>query len=68
MAGLKLFTYNQVIVRTATFSSLKMTANITQILNFKHNFHKEFELFKKNLSVLTMVIWTLSDCQHTQII
>ena len=41
-------TYDQVIVRiatTSTSSTLKMPANLTQILNFKVNFHKEFELF-----------------------
>ena len=34
-------------VRTATRSTLKVEANLTQILNFKSNFHTEFELFKK---------------------
>ena len=32
-------------VRTATRSILKVEANLTQILNFKANFHTEFELF-----------------------
>ena len=33
-----------------------MAANLTQILNFKANFHQEFELFlKKNNFMLTMV-------------
>ena len=32
-------------VRTATRSTLKVEANLTQILNFKANFHTEFELF-----------------------
>ena len=33
-----------------------MAANLTQILNFKANFHQEFELFfKKNTFMLTMV-------------
>ena len=38
-------------VRTATRSTLKVEANRTQILNFKANFHTEFEPFfkKKNL-------------------
>ena len=40
-------TYDHVIVRTATCSTSKMAANLTQILNFKANFHKEFELFSK---------------------
>ena len=37
-------------VRTATRTTLKVEANLTQILNFKANFHPEFELFfkKKN--------------------
>ena len=34
-------------VRTATRTTLKVEANLTQILNFKANFHTEFELFKK---------------------
>ena len=42
----------QVIVRTAT---QKVVANLTQILNFKANFHQEFELFSKNKFMLTMV-------------
>ena len=41
-------TYDQVTVTTATFSTLKLTANLTQNLNFRHHFHKEFELCKKN--------------------
>ena len=38
-------------VRTATRSTLKVEANLTQILNFKAKFHTEFEPFfkKKNL-------------------
>ena len=38
-------------VRTATCTTLKVEANLTQILNFKANFHTEFEPFlkKKNL-------------------
>ena len=37
-------------VRTATRSTLKVEANLTQILHFKANFHTEFEPFfkKKN--------------------
>ena len=35
-------------VRTATHSTLKVEANLTQILNFKANFHTEFgQFFKK---------------------
>ena len=36
-------------VRTATRSTLKVEANLTQILNFKANFHTEFEPFKKKM-------------------
>ena len=32
-------------VRTATRSTLKVEANLTQILNFKASFHTEFEPF-----------------------
>ena len=32
-------------VRTATRSTLKVEANLTQLLNFKANFHTEFESF-----------------------
>ena len=32
-------------VRTATRTTLKVEANLTQILNFKTNFHTEFETF-----------------------
>ena len=43
-------------VRTATRSTLKVEANLTQILNFKANFHTEFEpFFKKKKFMLTMV-------------
>ena len=37
-------------VRTATRTTLKVEVNLTQILNFKANFHTEFEPFfeKKN--------------------
>ena len=34
-------------VRTATRSTLKVEADLTQILNFKANFQTEFEPFKK---------------------
>ena len=34
-------------VRTATRSTLKVEANLTQILNFKANFHPEIEPFFK---------------------
>ena len=50
--------YDQVIVRTATRSTLKVAANLTQILNFQANFYKEFELFcnfQKNNFMLTMI-------------
>ena len=37
-------------VRTATRSTLKVEANLTQILNFKANFHTEFKpFFKKKI-------------------
>ena len=37
-------------VRTATHFTLKVEANLTQILNFKANFHTEFEpFFKKKI-------------------
>ena len=37
-------------VRTATRSTLKVEANLTQILNFKANFHTKFEpFFKKKI-------------------
>ena len=42
-------------VRTATRSTLKVEANLTQILNFKANFHTEFEPFFKKKFMLTMV-------------
>ena len=34
-------------VRTATRTTLKVEANLTQILSFEANFHTEFELFFK---------------------
>ena len=36
-------------VRTATRTTLKVEANLTQILNFKANFPTEFEPFKKKI-------------------
>ena len=37
-------------LRTATHSTLKVEANLTQILNFQANFHTEFEpFFKKKI-------------------
>ena len=42
-------------VRTATRSTLKVETNLTQILNFKANFHTEFEPFKKKKIMLTLV-------------
>ena len=37
-------------VRTATRTTLKVEANLTQILNFKAKFHAEFEpFFKKKI-------------------
>ena len=42
-------------VRTATRTTLKVEANLTQILNFKSNFHTEFEPFFKKKNMLTMV-------------
>ena len=42
-------------VRTATRTTLKVEANLTQILNFKANFHTEFEPFLKKKIMLTMV-------------
>ena len=37
-------------VRTATRTTLKVEANLTQILNLKANFHTEFEpFFKKKI-------------------
>ena len=45
----------QSYVRTATRSTLKVEANLTQILNFKANFHTEFEPFFKKKFMLTMV-------------
>ena len=42
-------------VRTATRTTLKVEANLTQILNFKANFHTEFEPFFQKKIMLTMV-------------
>ena len=41
-----------------------MKANLTQILNFKANFHQEFELFPEKKFMLTMV--DTLDCQHNK--
>ena len=43
-----ILTYDQAHVRTATRSTLKMVANLTQILNFKAHFLQEFKLFSIN--------------------
>ena len=45
-----------------------MATNLTQILNCKHNFRKEFERLKFFWSPLTMVdtLMNINDCQHTQ--
>ena len=53
-------------VRTATHSTLKVEANLTQILNFKANFHTEFEPFFKKKIMLTMVD-TFCYCQIVSI-
>ena len=42
------YRYFIVHVRTATSYTFKMAANLTQILYFEDNFHKEFELFSIN--------------------
>ena len=42
-------------VRTATRTTVKVEANLTQILNFKVNFHTEFKPFFKKKFMLTMV-------------
>ena len=39
-------------VRTATRTTLKVEANLTQILNFKSNFHTKFEPFQKKKFML----------------
>ena len=46
----KFVSFDVLNVRTATRSTLKVEANLTQILNFKANFHTEFEpFFKKKI-------------------
>ena len=48
-------------LRTATRSTLKVEANLTQILNFKANFHTEFEqFFKKKIYA--------NNCGHFKIV
>ena len=37
-----------------------MPANLTQILNFKANFHQEFELFKKKTTFMLTMVDTLT--------
>ena len=37
-----------------------MAANLTQILNFKANFHQEFELFKKKTTFMLTMVDTLT--------
>ena len=41
-----------------------MAANLTQILNFKVNFHPEFELFKKKIYANNG--GHFKDCQHNK--
>ena len=53
-------------VRTATRSTLKVEANLTQILNFKANFHTEFEPFFKKKFMLTMVDTLRCLCQDAK--
>ena len=45
-------------VRTATRSTLKVEANLTQVLNFEANFHTEFEPFfkKKHFKIVSIKI------------
>ena len=50
-------------VRTATHSTLKVEANLTQILNFKANFHTEFEPFVKK-KIYANNGGHFEDCQH----
>ena len=50
-------------VRTATRSTLKVEANLTQILNFKANFHTEFEPFFTKKIYANNGVRQL-DCQH----
>ena len=48
-------TYDQVSEMTATRSTYIMAANLTQILNFKANFHQEFQFDFQKKNMLTMV-------------
>ena len=48
-------------VRTATRSTLKVEANLTQILNFKANFHTEFEPFFKKKIYANKLQWSMVD-------
>ena len=50
-------------VRTATRTTLKVEANLTQILNFKANFHTEFEPFFKK-KIYANIGGYFKDCQH----
>ena len=52
-------------------STLTMAANLTQILNFQANFHKEFELFKNIYNVnngghfkVVSIIMIKKNCPH----
>ena len=49
------YDHDQVIVRTATRFTLKLEANLRQILNLKANFHTEFESLSTKKIMLTMV-------------
>ena len=51
-------------VRTATRTTLKVEANLTQILNFKANFHTEFEPFLKKKNYANNGGHFIKDCQH----
>ena len=43
-----------------THSTLKVAANLTQILNFKANSHKAIELFKKKIMLTIIMVDTLT--------
>ena len=47
-------------VRTATRSTLKVEAHLTQIFNFKANFHTEFEPFLQQKKFMLTMVDTLS--------
>ena len=51
-------------VRTATRSTLKVEANLTHILNFKANFHTEFEPFFPKKIYANNGGHNGGDCQH----